>query len=127
MAKRILIADDSPFVREQFRSLIQERTGAEVYEAVNGEEAVQKSAEVHPDVVILDCRMPVMDGLAAARELHRAMPRIPLAMFALEANSFLAEAAQQIGVNALFSKMNWLPLLHWIDWQLANQPSPTAA
>jgi CheY-like chemotaxis protein len=125
LAKRILIADDSLFVREQFRSLIQEQTGAEVYEAVNGEEAVQKSAEVHPDIVVLDCQMPVMDGLAAARELHRTMPRIPLAMFALEANHCLAEAAQQIGVSAMFSKLNWLPLMHWIESQLEDDPRPT--
>lgn len=126
MAKRILIADDSPFVREQFRGLIQELTGAEVYEATNGEEAIKKSAEVHPDLVILDCQMPVMDGLAAAREFRRTMPDIPLAMFALDADSFLSEAAQRVGVSALFSKLNWPPLLKWIQSRL-GQPHPSAA
>ena len=121
---RILIADDSPFIREQLRGLLEER-GAEVYEARNGAEALHKSARIHPDLIVLDCQMPVMDGLQAARELHRTMPEVPLAMFALDSGPYLAEAARQNGVNALFSKTHFSPLLQWIGARLrVARPSP---
>ena len=121
MSKRILIADDSPFIREQLRRLLEQRTGAEVYEAVNGEQAVQKSARVRPDIVVLDCQMPVMDGLEAARELSHTMPKVPLVMFALDNSPALDEAAHRNGIKALFSKEDWVPLLSWIEARLDAQ------
>src|SRR6266567_1361462 len=112
--KRILIADDSPFIRDQLRIQLQQR-GAEVYEAKNGVEAVQKGAKIHPDLIVLDCQMPEMDGLHAARELHRMMPAVPLVMFALDSNQYLAEEAQKTGIRALFPKTKFFHLLNWIE------------
>jgi two-component system response regulator AlgR len=69
MTKHILIADDSAFLREQLRLRIERHPGWEVCEAVDGVEAVRKSQKVAPDAVVLDLRMPEMDGLAAGRRL----------------------------------------------------------
>jgi CheY-like chemotaxis protein len=123
--RRILIADDSPFIREQLRGLLEQR-GAEVYEAKNGEEALSKSERVRPDLVVMDCQMPVMDGLQAARELHQTMPEIPVVMFALDSSAYLAEAAKKSGIKALFPKTKFFQLLKWIEGE-CFRPAPIAA
>jgi CheY-like chemotaxis protein len=128
--KRILIADDSPFIREQLRDLLEQR-GAEVYEAKNGEEALQKSQRVQLDLIVLDCQMPVMDGLQAARQLHQTMPEVPLVMFALDSSAYLDEAAKKIGIKALFPKTKFFQLLSWIEKKmhigLSHSPAHEAA
>jgi len=65
---RVLIADDQGMVRSGFSILLNAQPDIHVIgEAVNGEEAVARAAEQRPDVVLMDVRMPVMDGLAATR------------------------------------------------------------
>jgi len=65
---RVLIADDQGMVRSGFSILLNAQPDIHVVgEAVNGEEAVARVAEHRPDVVLMDVRMPVMDGLAATR------------------------------------------------------------
>lgn len=67
---KILIADDEPLARERLRALLGEIGGHEVVaEAGNGRQTVELAAQVHPDVVLLDIAMPVLDGLEAARHL----------------------------------------------------------
>ena len=68
----MLIADDQAMVREGFSVLLGAQPGIEVVgEAVNGQEAVDKAAELRPDVVVMDVRMPVLDGLEATRRSRR--------------------------------------------------------
>ncbi|MGI8802903.1 MAG: response regulator [Solirubrobacteraceae bacterium] len=69
---RVVIADDQPMMRAGFRAVL-EATGdiVVVAEAANGEEAVRAAAEHAPDVVLMDIRMPVMDGIEATRRLSR--------------------------------------------------------
>jgi DNA-binding NarL/FixJ family response regulator len=65
---RVLIADDQAMVREGFSVLLGAQPDMEVVgEAVNGQEAVDKAAELRPDVVVMDVRMPVLNGLEATR------------------------------------------------------------
>jgi DNA-binding NarL/FixJ family response regulator len=67
---RVLIADDQDLVRAGFRALLDAQADLQVVgEADDGEQAVQKARELHPDVVLMDIRMPVLDGLAATREI----------------------------------------------------------
>jgi len=67
---RILIVDDEKLARERLRELLNEIGGhAVVGEGMNGNEAVEKAAELNPDVVLMDIRMPGMDGLEAAMHL----------------------------------------------------------
>ena len=67
---RVLIADDQELVRAGFRALLDAQTDLEVVgEADDGEQAVQRARELHPDVVLMDIRMPVLDGLAATRDI----------------------------------------------------------
>ena len=70
---RVLVADDQALIRESFRLLLDLEPDMEVVgEAGNGKEAVEAARRVHPDVVLMDIRMPVLDGLGATRALSRA-------------------------------------------------------
>ncbi len=69
---RILLVDDNAIVRRGIASLLAEADGLEVVgEAGDGREAIAKAEELRPDVVCLDVRMPVMDGVAAAGQLSQ--------------------------------------------------------
>lgn len=68
-AKRILIVDDTAFMRMSLRKLLEQHGHEVVGEAENGADAVQKYAELKPDIVTLDITMPKMDGLAALKAL----------------------------------------------------------
>jgi len=77
---RVLIADDQAMVREGFSVLLGAQPDIEVVgEAVNGRDAVDKAAELRPDVVLMDVRMPVLDGLAATRLILGDADRPPAA------------------------------------------------
>src|SRR5437764_11370873 len=70
MMIRVLLADDQALVRAGFRALLDAQEGIEVIEEANdGREAVQLAKKLRPDVILMDIRMPVLDGLAATREI----------------------------------------------------------
>jgi DNA-binding NarL/FixJ family response regulator len=73
MTIRVLVVDDQSMVRAGLRMLLASAPGIEVVaEAGNGREAVTQAARFHPDVVLMDIRMPVLDGLEATRRILAA-------------------------------------------------------
>jgi len=69
---RIMIVDDQSLLRRGLAALLNRNPDMEVVaEADDGEEAIRLAAEARPDVILMDVRMPVMDGVAATRELAR--------------------------------------------------------
>jgi DNA-binding NarL/FixJ family response regulator len=70
---RVLLVDDQALLRKGFRMILEEEPGIEVVgEASGGDEAVSLTAELHPDVVLMDVRMPGMDGIEATSQIARA-------------------------------------------------------
>ncbi|WP_043265387.1 response regulator transcription factor [Streptomyces sp. CT34] len=80
-AIRVLLADDEEMIRHGIRLILRHTDGIDVVgEAVNGAETVRLAAEHRPDVVLLDIRMPVLDGLAAIEPLIALDPRPQVVM-----------------------------------------------
>jgi len=111
MTHTVLIADDNPLIRQGLSDLFQMEDDFEVCgDAENGREAVEKARELHPDLILLDLSMPVMNGLEAARVLKRVMPEVPVIMFSAYGDSFENEA-RSAGVSALVSKSEDMSVL----------------
>ena len=74
---RVVIADDHPIVRTGLRLMLSMRETFElVGEAIDGASAVRLTGELQPDVVLMDLRMPEMDGIAALEHIHREWPQV---------------------------------------------------
>ncbi|MBN3883357.1 MAG: response regulator transcription factor [Nostoc sp.] len=69
---KVLLVDDQSLIRQGLRALLELESDLEIVgEAENGEEAINLVAEFQPDVILLDIRMPIMDGVAATREIQK--------------------------------------------------------
>jgi len=102
---RILVVDDNAAIRRHLRSVLEQQQGWRVCdEASDGQEAVDKFQQIHPDLVVLDFQMPCMDGLDAARIISQRSPETPILMVTLYLTKQLSEEAQKAGVRGTCSK-----------------------
>ena len=92
--RRLLITDDHALVRDGLRSMLEDESGLEVVgEAANGREALQLCRSLMPDLVLMDVRMPEMDGLEATRVIKQELPFISILMVTMHENpDYLLEA-----------------------------------
>ena len=92
--KRLVLADDHHLLRRGFRSLLSGEPGLEVVgEASTGLEAVELCRRLVPDLVLMDVRMPEMDGITATRQIKREQPGVSVLMVTMHENpDYLLEA-----------------------------------
>jgi CheY-like chemotaxis protein len=108
MHNRILVADDDLVVRGSLAAVL-ESEGYIVDEARNGIEAVTRSIQHVPDLVLLDLNMPHWDGWTAFSQLDRVRPLLPLIVITARPNQY--EKAVRLGVDAFMEKPLNIPVL----------------
>ncbi len=112
MLKSVLIADDHEFIRQTLCHLFTSQEDFDVCgEAENGLEAIEMAQVLHPDLILLDLSMPVMNGVEAACELKRLMPMVPIIVFSDYGDVFSEREARSTGISAVVSKTEHLTVL----------------
>jgi len=105
MARSVLIVDDNTLVRRLLRSWLEQHAEWAVCgEADNGRTAVERVEQLHPDIVILDLQMPVMNGLEAARVISQVSPKTRMVMFTVHSSEQLVKEARASGITDVVSK-----------------------
>jgi DNA-binding NarL/FixJ family response regulator len=99
-----LVADDHELVRKGLVAILAARADITIHEAGNGQEAVQKALDLRPDFVILDVTMPHLDGLAASRQIHAALPGVPILILSIHEGREIARAAKDSGAKGFVTK-----------------------
>ena len=114
MATTVVIAEDEAIVRLDLREILEEEGYQVVGEASRGDEAVALVKEHKPDLAILDVKMPVMDGLSAAREIHADKHTAVLILTAFSQRNLIEEARDAGALAYLvkpFQKEELLPAI----------------
>jgi DNA-binding NarL/FixJ family response regulator len=107
--KTILIADDSAVIRTIIRQAIERDTEFVVCgEAVDGTEAVSKARELAPDLIILDVRMPGLNGMEVAGILRYALPHLRIALVTMYAEDLGKNFTSLFRIDAVLAKANGL-------------------
>jgi two-component system, chemotaxis family, chemotaxis protein CheY len=105
MTKTVLIVDDNTFVRQALCEIFERESDFEVCgEAEDGRQAVAAAICLHPDLVVLDISMPVMNGLDAARVLRALLPTLPLILYSAGVDEAVQLQARSIGMSEVVSK-----------------------
>jgi DNA-binding NarL/FixJ family response regulator len=106
MARSVLIADDNPIIRRILRHIFEDEDYEICAEAANGQEAIDLALKHRPELIILDLSMPVLNGLDAARELKKLMPRVPIILFTQYADLSNVLSRSDLQVDRIVSKDN---------------------
>jgi DNA-binding NarL/FixJ family response regulator len=104
-AVSVLVVDDQALMRDGIASLLSLERGITVVgTASNGEEAIKQSSTLKPDVILMDVRMPVMDGVDATAEIRRDFRDTPILMLTTFDDDALVLTALQAGANGYLLK-----------------------
>jgi response regulator NasT len=117
---RILIAEDEAIIRLDLKEMLEEEGFDVVAEAADGDAAVRLTAEHRPDLVIMDIKMPGMDGLAAAEKLREESGTAVLILTAFSQKDLVQRAAQAGAMGYLVKPFQKSDLMPAIDIALAR-------
>jgi DNA-binding NarL/FixJ family response regulator len=102
---RILLADDHDIVRRGLKDLLEAEAGWQIVgEAATGRLAVEKAKALKPDVVILDLRMPELNGLEATRQIRRSLPETEILILTMDDSEQLARTVLEAGARGYLLK-----------------------
>jgi NarL family two-component system response regulator LiaR len=128
MPARFLIVDDSEPVRQGLRTILCANPDWEICgEASDGLTAVEKFRDLHPHIVILDFKMPGINGLETARRMLAITPSAPIVMLTQHASASLEEHAQEIGIRSVVSKTDVFSMVGMIEELLGHEDSAPMA
>ena len=103
-ALRVLVADDHEMVRIGLCTMLQSQQIEVCAQAKNGEEAVEKSRELSPDLIILDVSMPVLGGIEAAQQIRVFLPDVPILFYSMNNTPELIAIAKSVGAQGFVTK-----------------------
>jgi len=102
---RVMLVDDQGIVREGLSSLLNIKPDLEVVgEAENGQVAVERALEIQPDIILMDMRMPVMDGVAATEALRQKAPQIHILVLTTFDDEDYVSQAMRLGARGYLLK-----------------------
>jgi DNA-binding NarL/FixJ family response regulator len=105
MAIKVLLADDHGILRQGIQALIEKQSDIEVVgQAGNGLMAVEMTRQLHPDVVILDVSMPVLNGIEATRQIKSELPEVKVLALSVHANKEFILAMVKAGASGYMLK-----------------------
>lgn len=109
---RILVVDDDAAFRQRVKAFFAREADMEVVaEASDGEEAIRKAQELKPDVVLMDVRMPGLNGVTATRKLREEMPEVKVIMLSVFDLPEYREAAMVSGASGYVVKKSMIEAL----------------
>lgn len=100
---RVLLVDDQQLVRRGFKALLKTETNIEIVgEAGNGQEAIAQVSALQPNVVLMDVRMPIMDGVAATKTISEQFPNVKvLVLTTFDDDEYVVQSVQHGAVGYL--------------------------
>ena len=101
----VLLVDDHSLVRRGFRRMLEDEADMEVVgEAGNGEDSIKLAKELHPQVVVMDCALPGMNGLQATRQIIEDSPHTAVLMLSMHSESTWVRQAVEAGAKGYILK-----------------------
>lgn len=107
---RVLVVEDTDHVRQMLTDML-ELDGFEVASVGNGQEAVDAIDHLAPDIVVLDLKMPGMDGISTARAISATRPGLPMILYTAFVDDVVRTEAAAAGVAVCLGKVEGLPAL----------------
>ncbi|SDN68823.1 response regulator receiver and ANTAR domain protein [Paenibacillus sp. yr247] len=104
MTKAIVIVDDDPIIRMDIREMLEEEGYLVTGEGKNGQEAIELVARLKPDLVIMDVKMPIMNGIKAAQIIHKMQQDTCVLLLTAYSQKELVQDARSSGVAAYLVK-----------------------
>ena len=103
-ALRIVIADDEPITRMDLKEFLEERGYSVLGEATDGFDAIEMCKKIKPDLVLMDIKMPLLDGLSAARILQQEQIGATIVLLTAYSEREFIDSAKEIGVSGYLVK-----------------------
>ena len=108
MAIKVLVVDDTAHVRRMLAEMLTLDGFEVVGEAASGAEAIEQAAQSSPDVIVMDFKMPEMDGLVAAKQIKEARPNQGIVLYSAYLDEEVEAKAKEAGIAMCIGKVEGL-------------------